>query len=56
MTLHDSKELDNDLRGRTDEDLTLAATLGVDDVVLEFKINCVSHVQHYGEALTRQSF
>ena len=34
MTLHDSKELDDDLRGRTDEDLALATALGVDNVVL----------------------
>ena len=34
MTLHDSEELDNDLRRRTDEDLALATALGVDDVVL----------------------
>ena len=35
MLLHDSQELDNDLRRRTDEDLALATALGVDDVVLE---------------------
>ena len=34
MTLHDTEELDDDLRRRTDEDLTLAATLSVDNVVL----------------------
>ena len=35
MALHDSEELDNDLRRRTDENLALATALGVDDVVLE---------------------
>ena len=34
MTLHDAQELDDDLRGRTDEDLALAAALSVDNVVL----------------------
>ena len=34
VTLHDGKELDNDLRGRADEDLTLAPALGIDNVVL----------------------
>ena len=33
MALHDAQELDNDLRGRADEHLALAAALGVDDVV-----------------------
>ena len=35
VTLHDAEELDDNLRGRTDEDLALATALGVDDVVLE---------------------
>lgn len=34
MTLHDTKELDDDLRGRTDQNLTLATALSVDNVVL----------------------
>ena len=34
MTLHNAEELDDDLRGRADEDLALATALGVDDVVL----------------------
>ena len=34
MTLHDTEELDDDLRGRAHEDLALATTLGVDNVVL----------------------
>lgn len=29
MLLHDSKELDDDLGGRTDQDLALASLLGV---------------------------
>ena len=35
MTLHDTEELDDDLRRRTDKDLALAAALSVDDVVLQ---------------------
>lgn len=38
MTLHDAQELDDDLRGRADEDLTLATALGVDNVVLRAKL------------------
>ena len=34
MALHHAKELDNDLRGGSDEDLTLAPSLGIDNVVL----------------------
>ena len=34
MALHDAEELDDDLRARADEHLTLATALGVDDVVL----------------------
>ena len=34
MTLHDTEELDDDLRRGADEHLALAATLGIDDVVL----------------------
>ena len=38
MSLHDGQELDYDLAGRTDKDLTLAAALSVDNVVLiEYK-------------------
>lgn len=33
MTLHDSEELDDDLGGRSDQDLTLAGLLGVVDGV-----------------------
>ena len=33
MLLHDREELDDDLGGRTDQDLTLAALLGVVDGV-----------------------
>ena len=33
MTLHDSQELDDDLGGRTDEDLALAGLLGVVDSI-----------------------
>ena len=34
MTLHDTEEADDDLRGRTNEYLAFATALGVDDVVL----------------------
>jgi hypothetical protein len=34
MSLHDGQELDDDFGARPDEDLTLAAALGVDDAVL----------------------
>jgi hypothetical protein len=33
MLLHDRKELDNDLGGRTDKNLTLSTLLSVVDVV-----------------------
>lgn len=35
MALHDTEKLDDDLGGWSDEHLTLAATLGIDDVVLQ---------------------
>ena len=38
MTLHDAKELDDDLGGRADEDLALATALGVDNVVLQTSV------------------
>lgn len=34
MTLHDTQEFYNDLRRRSDEDLPLAASLGIDNVLL----------------------
>jgi hypothetical protein len=54
MALHDSEELNNNLRGRPDKDLALAAALGIDDVVL-----CVcQHAWMYHRARRRakQSF
>jgi len=33
MTLHDTKELDNDLGRRTNKDLTLSTALSIDDIV-----------------------
>lgn len=33
VLLHDRQELDNDLGGRTDKNLTLATLLSIDDVV-----------------------
>ena len=38
VTLHDNEELDDDLRGRTDEDLALATALSVHDVVLQYAL------------------
>lgn len=35
MSLHDTEELDDDLRRRPDENLTLAAALSIDNVVLQ---------------------
>ena len=35
MTLHDTEELDHDLRGRTDENLALSTPLSVDNVFLQ---------------------
>ncbi len=35
MTLHDSEEFDNDLRGRADENLALSTPLSVYNVFLQ---------------------
>jgi len=35
VLLHDGQDLDNDLGRRSDEDLSLSSSLGVDDVVLK---------------------
>ena len=60
VTLHDGKELDNDLRGRADEDLTLAPALGIDNVVLVKVANhlviYISPADRNRFLLTRQSF
>ncbi len=42
MALHDGQEFDDDLGGGADEDLALAAALGVDDVVLQRRVNEIS--------------
>lgn len=55
MALHNTQELDDDLRGRADEHLALAATLGVDDVVLH-RHECRGLDHSDGTVLTRQSF
>ena len=34
MALHHTKELDNDFGAGTDENLTLSAAFGIDDIVL----------------------
>ena len=41
MTLQDTEELHDNLRGRTDENLALAASLGIDNVVLLDGLNTV---------------
>ena len=33
MALHDTQELDHDFRGRSDENLTFAASLSINDVI-----------------------
>ena len=43
MALHDAQELDDDLRRGADEHLALAATLGIDNVVLR------TNEERYGE-------
>ena len=40
VTLHDAKELDDDFRGRANQDLALATALGVDNVVLKDESAC----------------
>lgn len=39
MALHDTEELDDDLGGRTDENLALATALSVDNVVEAVVLN-----------------
>ena len=55
VALHDGEELDDDLRGRTDEDLALAAALGVDNVVLRIHVSLRVY-SVYGSRHTKQSF
>lgn len=40
VLLHDRKGLDDDLGGRSDQNLTLSTALGVDDVVLSVSDRC----------------
>ena len=60
MALHDTEELDDDFRGRADEDLTLAPALGIDNVVLVKVANrlvvYISLADRHRFLLTRQSF
>ena len=54
VALHDGEELDDDLRGRTDEDLALAALLSVDNVVLpgvESRVHCALSVDNTHKAV-----
>ena len=55
MALHDGEELDDDLRGRTDEDLALATALCVDNVVLRANISLELHFAGTSRH-TKQSF
>ena len=55
MTRHDTEELDDDLRRVTDEDLALAAALGVDNVVLRIHVSLRVY-SVYGSRHTKQSF
>jgi len=50
MTLHDTKELDDDLGRGTDKDLTLSAALSIDDIVQAVILK--HHQSHY---LSRQN-
>jgi hypothetical protein len=38
VLLHDGEDLDDDLGGRSDHDLSLSSSLGIDDVVLGVSI------------------
>jgi hypothetical protein len=44
MSLHDTQELHDDLRARSDEDLTFPSSLGIDDVVLFERIDGQSFI------------
>ena len=55
MALHHAKELDNDLRGGSDEDLTLAPSLGIDNVVLHDISLSMIHFQHDNSPGSRSS-
>lgn len=46
MALHDLEELDNDLGGRSDQDLTLAGLLGIVDAVKSVVEN--GSADHFG--------
>lgn len=55
VSLHDRKEFDDDLGRRSDEDLTLAPALGIDNVILRmYNLNASHHDKSF--ILTRQSF
>ena len=55
MPLHDTQEFYNDLGRRSDEDLTLAPALGIDNVILRmYNLNASHHDKSF--ILTRQSF
>lgn len=55
MSLHDGEELDDDLRGRTNKDLTFAPALRIDNVVLKQRLRKNSN-RTWNRELTRQSF
>jgi hypothetical protein len=39
VLLHDREDLDDDLGGRSDHDLSLSSSFGIDDVVLGVSLN-----------------
>jgi hypothetical protein len=53
VTLHDLEELDNDLGGRSDQDLTLAGLLGIVDGVKGVVEN--GSANHFGGVIRRFS-
>lgn len=55
MALHHAEELDNDLRRGSDEDLTLAPSLGIDNVVLQDINPRTEHVRQNNSRGSRSS-
>ena len=53
MALHDLEELDNDLGGRTDQDLALAGLLGVVEAVKRIVED--GSADHFGDGVRRFS-
>ena len=55
MALHHAEELDNDLRRGPDEDLTLAPSLGIDNVVLQDVSLTMIHIRYNDSPGSRSS-